>query len=393
MSRRLLPWAAVLLAGCLEFPTERPCRDNADCDAEKACRAGLCEARGPRPMRDALVTADAGVLDARVPDAVAPDAAPGACGPLRLGRDPACAACLERTEGTCQSLRDCGADATCAAAWRCAEGCADPRCIADCKAPPGAEILGVTLQTYIFRACSAACDLGTSWACVDAFAWGGASSRVLDLGLAVLRVPMSVPYGGATVRACDLLDPACERPLGETTSTDEGLATLSVDVGVDPLGFTGFFTIEDDVLMPTIVVPAARLVTDGAFLQPVVGAVEARLTIRLATGHDPTPGNATMLVQVRDCHDYPAPDVVVDITAGADGHRAVYFNDNLPDPELTATDPSGLAGFVDVPISPEGATVTVTARRAGDGAVVARRQALLRPDRLTFVHMGPDGRD
>ncbi|MCA9560786.1 MAG: hypothetical protein KC583_19695, partial [Myxococcales bacterium] len=63
------------------------------------------------------------------------------------------------------------------------------------------------------------------------------------------------------------------------------------------------------------------------------------------------------------------------------------------DRALDATDSTGLVGFVDVPVAGEGSTITLTARREGDDAVVAHRTVLVRPDIFTFVFLGPDSRD
>ncbi len=397
-SRRWAPFAAALAtiacllsSGCLEFPAEQPCLADADCRDGKVCRVELCVPPGPREGRDAAILDAGAPPDARpVSDAAAPE---GPCGPLDRDEAPACAQCLRRTGTTCDALRACGEDSICAAQATCARACDDPRCVADCAATPGAEILGLRLHTNAFRACSAACDLGQSWGCVNAFDWGGAASQRLSVQLAILRVPASVAYPGAVVRACAELDTRCERPLAETVSADDGLASFELDLGMDPVGFTGYFAIMDDTLMPTVAVPAARIVQHGAFLQPVVSATDAVLTIRLATGHDPTPGRATVLAQVRDCHGFPAPDIVIEITDGTEPQPGVYFSGNFPDRALDATDGSGLAGFIDVPVTGDGATITLTAHRKDDPTVLAHRQVLVRPDLFTFVFLGPDSRD
>lgn len=413
-------WGALLvpvlaLGGCLEFPGDEACRDTADCPAATSCIGGLCQtpvrrgrdaAVGPTPDDDGRADtddlrpdADAGMAD---PDGWTdpgddPDAEPepeldGPCG-LRPAGSAACVACLEEAESTCDALSACAADPVCAATHTCAARCADPSCVAACGESPGADIARITAHTTRFRACSAACELGRDWACVDDFAWGGAVERRLSIRLALLRVPASVPHGGASVRACDLLDHACDDPLAETTANEAGLAELDLDAGMDPLGFTGFFEVDGGDLQPTVVIPAARLVRDGAYLQPVVTARDMRGTILLATGRSPQPGRAVVLVQVRDCRGDPAPRMRLELTTADADYGAVYFNDNLPDPGLDATQVSGLVGFVDVPVTGEGVAATLVARRADTGEAVSRRQVLLRPDRLTFVFLGPDAQD
>jgi hypothetical protein len=375
---------ALLLGGCLEFPAEKPCRTDDDCHSDHVCHDGACEARGPRDERDAAVA------DALPPADAAPDAGP--CGPLDRGHAADCAACLERSGGICGALRTCGADDVCAPAWACAEGCGDPRCVADCKAPSGADIPWITLQTLVFRGCSAACDLGREWSCTGAFDWGAVVHQTLHIRLAVLQVPDNTPYPGAHVRACRELDPTCTPPLAETTSDGDGLAALDIDTGFDTLGFNGHFVIDGGPLLPTVSVPAAPLVQDGAYLQPVITTGAADTVIGLVTGQVRAPGTAIVLAQVRDCRGFPAPDLVVDV-AGAPGQHAFYFNGNAPDPARDATDPSGLVGFVNVPVSGGGSSLTLAAHRKGEAVILARRQALVRPDQLTFLLMGPAARD
>lgn len=387
--RRLAPLLCLLLAGCLDFPAAEACRDDFDCRGEKICQAGTCAEPGPRQQRDAAVFEDAAARE----DAAAP---PGPCGALRLPASETCVACLERSRGICGALQTCADDDICARTWTCGQACADPRCTADCHSEVGAEVERITLHTLMFRGCSAACELGRSWACVDAYDWGGADHNVLNVRLAIVRVEgaASQPQVDARVQACELLDATCSAPLAEAVSAANGVASLDIDVGLDPVGFTGYFAITGDTLMPSVVFPSARIIADGGYLQPVVSRRAAEATIAFATGRPPEPGRAMVLVQIRDCAGFPAPDLEVELLARGDSHRAIYFGANdLPDRELEATEVFGLVGFVDIPVPGESVGATLTARQRGTGTVVSRRQVLVRPDQLTFVFMGPDSRD
>jgi hypothetical protein len=182
----------------------------------------------------------------------------------------------------------------------------------------------------------------------------------------LLRSLLGVPLNNVVARACQAADLSCATPVG----TGQGLngEFLSVDV---PLGFAGFLEIQADGHMPTM---------DTQPLQPIPTAAVGQLTQALNV--EAVPELAILSVAVVDCREQRAPGASFSNNLGG---RSFYFADGVPNVEASATDISGLGGFINVPVR----LVEVTAELEADGRLIGTRNVLPRASWLTVVQVRP----
>jgi hypothetical protein len=195
----------------------------------------------------------------------------------------------------------------------------------------------------------------------------------------LLRSLLGAPLSDVVARVCQAADIACDTPLGESRglSADE---LLTVDV---PLGFAGFLEIEAGGHLPTVFQlrqPVLRATVDTQVLQPIPAAAVTTLTNLLNVEFVPELGIVS--VAVVDCQGVRAPGATFTNNVGG---RSFYFADGVPNVMASATDISGLGGFLNVPIR----LAEFSAELAADRRVIGTRRALPRAGWLTVIQVRP----
>lgn len=195
----------------------------------------------------------------------------------------------------------------------------------------------------------------------------------------LMRSLLGAPLSNVVARVCQAADIACATPLGESRGlSPEGLLTVDV-----PQGFAGFLEIESDGHLPTVFQlrqPVLRPTVDTQVLQPIPSAAVVMLTSLLNVELVPELGIVS--VAVVDCQGVRAPGATFTNNLGG---RSFYFADGVPDVMASATDISGLGGFVNVPIR----LAEFSAELATDRRLIGTRRVLPRAGWLSVVQVRP----
>jgi hypothetical protein len=192
------------------------------------------------------------------------------------------------------------------------------------------------------------------------------------------------PFVGSTVTVCAKGDVDCAAPLTSGMTDDQGVLTLVIPLGAT--GFDGFVEVTGGGVKSTLVFFSTPLTAASppASALFVLGAQTVN-SLAALMGVTPDPARGIAGVQVNDCDRNPAAGAQVTVdTADADT-KSTYFANGLPNKNATATDASGLAGFVNVPVGP----MVVDAKLAASATHVATYSAFVRADWMTNVILGP----
>lgn len=222
-------------------------------------------------------------------------------------------------------------------------------------------------------------SVDTAWACLDQPAPARAVARVASvrLTLVIADIGLEAPPEGVKVRACHLLDVACQTPVtGSVEPAPDGSLQL-----VLPQGFTGFVEITSSDSVPTLFFPSAALSSDA--VEELWVLTRAGLeALAAAGGTRIDAGRGHLLVRAFDCEDAPASEVEVSSRGGGQPFR---FENGLPSLGSSVTTANGLAGFVNVPPG----LAVLSGRELGSGRAAGRASVIIRPEWLTYGDVKP----
>lgn len=297
------------------------------------------------------------------------------------------------------TCRACIAQKCCEEAMTCSE---DEACSADFGKPihpaqdfdPAFDPMLGCMQAQ----CEAACDV--NWGCVDDYAFPNRSASY-DVQVATVDFANETPIDAVNVKVCRAVDPDCRNGLLDEDVSDSGSATLTL-----PGNFDGFFAFEGGSFSGAPYVnstvqwsePIYRLTdfTHYMISEPNLYAF-AGLTEYLSsagrTEFDPERGH--LIVRTQGClplrylgTEQPPLAETAGIVVEAqphDGASRFYYTEvnGLVSLPLEETTTDGVAGAFELPAG----TVTVTAKRADTGEVVARTTLPVRPGEIAFAYM------
>ncbi|WP_053231685.1 hypothetical protein [Sandaracinus amylolyticus] len=185
------------------------------------------------------------------------------------------------------------------------------------------------------------------------------------------------------VRVCNGLDATCASPaFGPVSSDANGLVTLEITSG-----FEGFLQVTSETHLPNVIVlsPAAVSETTPS-PQPQVTA-EGYAQLGVAAGTPPDLANAGhAFIGIFACPGESAAGVSFEVDRTLSTTARYYLQAGVPSLSLDRTDPSGRAGFVNLP---EG-IVTLIATDSATGEMLGRVPFLTRRGWITSVGFGGD---
>ena len=311
-------------------------------------------------------------------------------------RSEACGVCVDQSCG--EQVAQCLTEPACDAAKACIAACTDPDCKFACLENaynPGAlnacARLPPEVQLYArcyYQSCATACSLGTDWACVGNYSWGG-GGRALERWFRVVELA-NVDQGiaGVEVAMCAPYDRECENPLDLVTSDENGDVCVQVEEAPGVNGFHGYFRERhpDDGFSPYIYMRDPFSRPFGGNENTLLTRSQRNLMLSfLGVAADPT---RSMLVLVAfDCSDALAEGIRFEVEPSDGTEFPFYFRGGLPDGTATSTDSTGVGGFVNAAVSEQ--PVTVRAYRASDDQLVAERSVVVLADEITAVSLSP----
>lgn len=228
----------------------------------------------------------------------------------------------------------------------------------------------------------------TGWDCLDKVAL--ACSGVLNFQFQIENEPGTISPA-VSVKVCERTDSGCSTP---TATIKPNLPSGVFLVPVNH-NFTGYLAF-DSLLYKDTLIELGPLTTLSRPQRSVFLATQADFDGAMDAIMPPPPapidevaGHGHLFVLLTDCAGAPVPgmllstndnDGATELLYGESGYPLFKFRTDLP-----ATNESGLAGFVNLPVG----QVTVGATRSSDGRFVGRATVLIKEGAITVLHLGP----
>jgi hypothetical protein len=307
-----------------------------------------------------------------------------------------CQKCLQTS--CCSQGSTCAADAACAALGLCTSNCfAAMSCPTDCQTKYPQGIADFSAWSSCTDQCASKCQPGQSWACLDSAILWPKPKAVGSITFSVTFVDFSTerPFVGAAVKACGKLDFSCATPLAQSTTDGTGLVAVTVPAGL--AGFDGYLDVSGGKIdgtgsstYPALWYPVPFVVSDGwrGRTQLLSADEFPGLAVVTNTTLDPTRGHfATNAV---DCALSPAAGVSFVADSADQKTQSYYLVGGVPVVTATATDQSGIGGFINLPTSLPARLVVVRAfSGSANGKSMGSLTFIIRPGTVTAMSTYP----
>jgi hypothetical protein len=292
----------------------------------------------------------------------------------------------------CDEAATCMKSADCDARQRCLSTCRTPECRQTCdREHATSRELQLALVTAA-RTCVSDCGYDRNWNCVGHVHNPGPKSDTLTLSVELRSFLDRSLFNAVHVAVCDPLDFDCAQPRAQGMAQENGRTTVSFSNPYFPAtGFTGYLQLNS---------PASGLVlafSGFPVLGPLFEYVDMEdgddisvYTLTLQDGREFADSvgvsldasRGVVIAHVSNCIATTiAPDVEVTLEP-TDPGVSVRYGTN---PNLTATDNSGIVTFFNVPPG----TVTLTATPRSLGVPSSQQRAIVRAGAVTSVGMPP----
>jgi hypothetical protein len=228
----------------------------------------------------------------------------------------------------------------------------------------------------------------TGWDCLDKV--GLACSGVLTFPFKIENDPGTISPA-VSIKVCQRTDDGCSTPTA-TFAPELPAGVFEVPVNYD---FTGYLAFNTLIYKETLI-ELGPLTTLSRPQRPVFLATQADFNSALDTimPTPPTPidevaGLGHLFVLLTDCAGAPVPGMQLSADEKDGATELLYAENGFPmfqfRTDMPATNASGLAGFVNLPVGP----VTVRATRYSDTKPVGTATVLIKAGAITVLHLGP----
>ena len=206
--------------------------------------------------------------------------------------------------------------------------------------------------------CSAECDFGTEWACLEAYEWPAPTTQTVSYDLYIrdgIKLPVTFStLRGIRVTACAEATCASCAPV-DTSVTDEDEEPATLDLPMTGDGFRGCFQLEQDPVAnrePTEFAPTVHY-----FGRPITKH-EGRVTItmlpalpdvKLLGGLPLEDGHGLVYAMIHDCRGDRARRVRFEIDGPGDLALPYFMQSDVsPRLDFTETNAMGIGGFINI---------------------------------------------
>lgn len=226
-------------------------------------------------------------------------------------------------------------------------------------------------------------DEEPEWCCLGAVEVASPATATIDLGVRAVAFVTGSNLDGLTVKACATTDTACASPVAQGITDAEGKLKLTVPTG--DVGFDGFFDVTGGTIRPALVFPFPPPVQDqdDVAVQLVTNSIYPLL--QTSVGFTPDPARGDLVVLATDCNANQAPGVKVAASTADAESISIYVVGMAPSVDATETDPSGIAGWFNLPAAP----VDISATLAIDAAAIGTISVFVRPGSITYTTIPP----
>jgi hypothetical protein len=203
------------------------------------------------------------------------------------------------------------------------------------------------------------------------------------------------PFVGAAIKACDKLDFACTAPLAQSTTDGTGTVAVSVPAGL--VGFDGYLDISGgkvdgtgSVSFPALWYPVPYVISDGWRGRSQILSADEFPQLAIASGTVIDPARGHIAVNAADCAFTPAAGVSYSADAVDRKTQSFYLIGGVPVSSATATDQSGIGGFINLPTALPARLVVVRATsQAAGGKSMGSLTFVVRPGTVTTTNLYP----
>lgn len=223
------------------------------------------------------------------------------------------------------------------------------------------------------------------WRCVGNVKWPKLDmSRTITLIQNFADFVDEKPLANIGLKACLRADVGCLNPFSTAVSDADGSAPLAL-----PYAFDGYWLLlppEGSSLVTYVVheLPPPELDMQVAVTtQPILRSSLELLAGIVGVTLNPERGHLS--ASVVDCDLKRVSGIVLEADPMPADARVFYLENKLPNPQRTSTDENAQAGFAN--LAP--GLVTITAKIAESGKIVARYPALVQADRFTTFVLPP----
>ncbi len=225
------------------------------------------------------------------------------------------------------------------------------------------------------------------WGCVNRPPSPPAGPGPFNITIHAQGILDSKPIAGAAVTLCRKIDAECQDPETKPplVTDDNGDVTLEIRNA-----FSGFVSI---VKKDPSLGAADQLVDAYYYFNPAINS-DLNVSVQMATvglrggltGFLNSPqqdDRGLVLLNVLNCQGTAGGGVVFKSDGADDMTKTFYVSGGLPDDSLTATDPSGFGGFVNI----HSETVTITGEVQETGQLIDTISAVVRPNTITYSRL------
>jgi hypothetical protein len=357
-----------------------------DCNGDPRCRA---QCRVDHPAISAAP--EVAVLGACIASKCGSECGLPCGGTAGDDREPdaaaACQACF--AANGCAGEQTCFSSVDCLAGGLCAEACSTPDCKQACTSDHDAGIAMGQPFAQTLVTCGAACGVGADWTCVGRGA-SAPKSPMVTFTFGPTDYVSALPIAGLDVSVCSASDLKCSQPFGHGQTDSTGTAVMSIrNPGLPFAGLDGYVMIAPSQGYAPHLVYWGFPLSEAAFSFSAPLATEATTQQLLgASGVAQDPARGLIVAVVLDCGGALSSALAAGVEVTIDIHdqlmRELYGTPGTASTS-TATDPSGIVLFSNVPVGNVVLTATPLALRKASSTQSVQARA----GTVTLVFMQP----
>ncbi len=291
----------------------------------------------------------------------------------------ACSLLLDTSGNQCNTTADCVARGGAFASLQCVSNV----CVANEAGAPDAGDAGGD---------------GGPWGCLGDVVFPQPDASTVNVIVPLVDLSTEMPVTTVNARVCAKIDVNCASPLAVAMPNAMGLLQLQLasgfdgfvyitpilpDAGPEPDG--GDAAPPPDVFVPSLVFFNPPIVHDLVYTTTVMVKTSALGQIAMTEQTTIDPSLGAVFMETVDCNDHAAAGVSVTIDSTGSTTQGFYFNMGLPALNSQATDVTGYAGFVNVPLGTRSVTGTLhaTSQRIGTATVFTK------PSTISYTTLAP----
>ena len=239
------------------------------------------------------------------------------------------------------------------------------------------------------------------WGCLGHVTYPAPTKPQVAVTVPLIDAISKAPRTDVLARVCTKIDGACKTPLFPPTTPDaNGMLHLTLAAGFDgfvlltpllPDGGTppdaGDAGPDGSLVIPSLVFFNPPLFQDTTYLTILLLTQDELVTTAAIVGSnltiDPTLGNVFMAAY--DCTSQNAGGVSLALDSTSSTTQGFYFSGSVPTLTTTATDSTGFAGFINVPIG----TRTITGTLQATQQYIGKTTVFSRASMISYTVVAP----